>query len=98
MERVYIDCSREINSLTGRSVKILSSEQNIPRGYRSIIGDMRAYESVKAKVNAAMGLDLLYRQESVKAPRAVPGTLLAERPQPPLGLPARSAREVLNHT
>jgi len=41
MEGAHIDCGRRIvDSLIGRNVKILSSEKNIPRGHRLILGDM----------------------------------------------------------
>jgi hypothetical protein len=40
MNGAYIDCRRRIvDSLIGRNVKILSSEENIPRGHRLIAGD-----------------------------------------------------------
>ena len=40
MKGVYIDCGRRITySLIGRRVRILSHEQNIPKGHRLIIGD-----------------------------------------------------------
>ena len=41
MQGAHIDCGRRIvDSLIGRNVKILSSEKNIPRGHRLILGDM----------------------------------------------------------
>ena len=40
MEGTHIDCGRRItNVLIGRSVTIPSHEQNIPKGYRLILGD-----------------------------------------------------------
>ena len=41
MEGANIDCGRRItDSLIGRNVEILGYEQNIPKGYKLIIGDM----------------------------------------------------------
>ena len=41
MEGAKIDCGKRIvDSLIGRKVKILSYEQNIPKGRRLILGDM----------------------------------------------------------
>jgi len=41
MESAHIDCGRRItDSLIGRKVKILSHEQNIPKGHKLILGDM----------------------------------------------------------
>lgn len=41
MEGTTIDCGRHItDSLIGRNVTILSSEQNLPKGHKLILGDM----------------------------------------------------------
>ena len=41
MEGAHIDCGRRIiDSLIGRKVKILSSDQKPPKGHRLILGDM----------------------------------------------------------
>jgi len=41
MQGAHIDCGRRIvDSLIGRKVRILSSDQNIPKGHRLILGDM----------------------------------------------------------
>jgi len=41
MEGSYIDCGRRItDSLIGRRVRVLSSDQNLPKGHRLILGDM----------------------------------------------------------
>jgi len=40
MEGAYIDCGRRIiDSLIGRKVRISSSDQNLPKGHRLILGD-----------------------------------------------------------
>jgi glucose-1-phosphate thymidylyltransferase len=41
MSGALIDCGKRItDSLIGRKVRILSSDQNLPRGHRLILGDM----------------------------------------------------------
>ena len=41
MEGTHIDCDRRItDSLIGRNVTIFSTEHNMPRGHRLILGDM----------------------------------------------------------
>jgi len=46
MEGAHVDCGRRIvDSLIGRKVKILSYEQNIPKGHKLILGDM-AYVTI----------------------------------------------------
>ena len=51
MEKTYIDCGKRItDSLIGRDVRILGYEQNIPRGYKLILGD-KGYITIWFKVS-----------------------------------------------
>jgi hypothetical protein len=41
MKGAHIDCGKQItDSLIRRNVKILSSEENNPRGHRLVLGDV----------------------------------------------------------
>ena len=41
MEGAHIDCGKRItDSLIGRNVTILSTEHNMPKGHKLILGDM----------------------------------------------------------